>query len=301
MEVGSKADGPTHLAKPVDTSPLDTTRASSGPGSISAKSEKDSEDTQSRLSTKTSSSCGLPRKRTSHRAFGEKNEPPADSDEDRDNEFGLDLSLPINSMSADEDIPGQLTVSLSRMRGTINGYTEQTCSVNWVKNFKWATVKALQCRHDKYESAINGHSCVDLEVSYKQLRLRCASMLQLHKKLEAWGHGNKIADLVSSVQNFGHLMKWHEYNERTFAPDLCIILQYAKFHQRLSLGRSVSQSIDALDVEGIVIWRRALDESDVAVEQPGKMGVALAACQRFSAVQMKVHNVFSQLKNILQP
>ena len=95
-------------------------------------------------------------------------------------------SLPLNETSLAGKLPsGGVCISMTRIRGTINDYVAKTCMMNWFATFKVGTVQALHRRLVAHAPNILGKMDVDVQIGFRQLRLRVTSVLCLHRALRS--------------------------------------------------------------------------------------------------------------------
>ena len=106
---------------------------------------------------------------------------------DPEADYGEICSLPLHPMSCSGPLPaGHVFTAISRIRSTVNKYTESLCEIQWFETFKVATVQAVERRLANHEHNIVGQFHSDVELGFKQLRCRLKALLPFHKAILSW-------------------------------------------------------------------------------------------------------------------
>lgn len=158
--------------------------------------------------------------------------------------------LPINDSSMNAKLPtGGVCISLTRIRGTINEYVSRTSEPNWFASFKIGTVQALQRRLLAHTASIMGKMHVDVQIGFRQLKMRVASLLFLHRALRGWLEIHEDYHLVACILPARELGKFHEARQTSFASDLKLVFLYARFHYTLRRSKSVCKAMRGITAD----------------------------------------------------
>ena len=112
-------------------------------------------------------------------------------DGDDGSDFGTDEDwsgqhAPLNKYSMDARLPaGPKFSNVQQMRGTVNNYASEITRPHWFSKFKIPTVQALYHRLSKYND-LESNTNIDISIAYRQLEVRCFSLITLHRLIKKW-------------------------------------------------------------------------------------------------------------------
>lgn len=109
--------------------------------------------------------------------------PKGDPDDDGDD----DVELPLSDLSLSTPLPvGTFYRPLARMMVTINRYASRLTEVRFYDELNLGTVFSAQRRFLNYAQIVKDKGNVELQIGYKQLAERLASVVKFQKAVRAW-------------------------------------------------------------------------------------------------------------------
>lgn len=161
-----------------------------------------------------------------------------------------ETDLPLVGESLSAPLPsGTFWAGISRMRETLNHYADRVTQLQWGKKFKDQTVRAALGRFVKHEKAIMGNFHLDLQVGYKQVAERVSSLLSVHKVLRFWLDSQDDSVLASVLEPWAAIDKYLVATKQSAAPDLAVVLCFARYHNHFENTESVAESLKQVSVE----------------------------------------------------
>ena len=185
----------------------------------------------------------------------------------KESEPQWDDELPITGMSVDAAMPkGVIFNSLVRIRHTINSYTQNVCKPRWYQTMKVGTISALQRRLMNYEDEVVGKFNVEMQLAFKHLSERVASLLGLHRALRNWLDTQNEALLAETLPHYNVILKYLSFAGLTMAPDSGILCCFAVFHGIFMQCGSVAGVLRHFDTELLAIL--VTEAKDARLDQP---------------------------------
>lgn len=165
--------------------------------------------------------------------------------------------LPITKESIDAPLPpGQVFLSMRKIRETINKYNQDMSEIGWLCRFRIATVQALSRRFDKHAPLIVGGKApsVNIEVGYKQLQARVAAVVSMKRGVKRWlDHQNDML-LVDILSPLSELDRFMQYNKYKMASDINIMRCYATFHSAFKQTTSLFPALETINLHDLTMW-----------------------------------------------
>lgn len=188
-----------------------------------------------------------------------------------DTEASWSEDMPLNEASIEGTLPqGTVFGSIKRIRTTINMYAGHLASTGWHDLFKVPTMQALERRLKQHEQSVEGKFHLDVVISYRQLKQRVSSLILANKSLRQWLETRNESHLVQTAKHMSPLMKYLSKVGLELAPDMQMVMLFARFYACVDADASVSNALRDMDVEAFVSLYDKF-KSDDACNQPARV------------------------------
>lgn len=167
-----------------------------------------------------------------------------------------DSSMELQAMSAERPFPThKIFTPVQRSKGTINKYAMHMSMIDWFRRCVPPTIVSLEGRFVAHTTKIQGQFHIDVQIAYWQLCQRVQSILGAHKSLKSYLETGLPKHLCEFLKCCNVVERYLLHIGSGLAPDLQVILTYAKFFYTFELRhRSFSAAFSQVSKPDLEKW-----------------------------------------------